>query len=88
MFLNYNNYLIFIATRIDTLLLAVLRSKDHVRLYSIITPLCYKLQLKPHTASDNSKRLNEAIEHCIRGGRLHISARKPPISSFYQHNAR
>jgi hypothetical protein len=71
----------------DTLLLAVLHSKDHVALYSIIIPFRYNPQLKTHTASDNSKRLNAAIEPRIRGGRLQISARKPPISSFYQYNA-
>lgn len=87
-FLNWNNYFIFITTWIDALLLAVLHSKDHAVLYSIITPFCYKLQLKPHTASVNFKRLKEAIEPRIRAGRLHISARKLPISSFYQYNAR
>ena len=40
----------------DTLPLAVLHSKDHVALYSIITPFCYKPQLKPHIISVNSKR--------------------------------
>jgi hypothetical protein len=71
----------------DTLLLAVVHSKDHVALYSIISPFCYKPQLKPHIASNSSKRLNEAIDPRIRGERLRISTRKPPVSSFYQYKA-